>query len=269
MQTTLRPQTSDWEIYHRVSRTATYGFLAALPLILTYEALVVFANRDAVAQVRVGAEVWLKELIAVVGAPSLAAFGFVVIAVGAGIFWYERRKRIPIRSRYFVWMVLESAVYAVLVAIIVSGLVGAILTIAPLVPIGAEAVPTADLGPPTAALQAASKGNVILKLALSVGAGVYEELVFRVLLVGGLFLLMRLLIGGRGLAYGTAAVVGAFLFSLVHYLGPLGDVFAAGSFLFRFFFGLMLNLLFLLRGFGIAAWTHALYDVMVVLWFGG
>lgn len=263
MPTTLRPPTSDWETYHRVSRTATFGFLAALPLIATYELLVVFANRDAVAQVRVGAEVWLKQLIAVVGAPSLAAFGAALVAVGIGIAWAERHKRISLHPRYFIWMILESAVYAVLVAIIISGLVGAILTVAPWTAISSL----------FSVLTSPSPGrlgdDLILKLALSVGAGVYEELVFRVLLVGGLYLLMRKLIGRRGYAYAIAAVVGAFLFSLVHYLGPLGDILTAGSFLFRFFFGLMLNVLFLFRGFAVAAWTHALYDIMVVVWFDG
>lgn len=259
--TTLNPSTSDWDTYHRVSKSATYGFLASLPLIAIYELLVVFANRDAVSQVRVGAEVWLKQLIAVVGTPGLMAFGGILIAVGIGVFWYERRKHIPIRARYFVWMILESALYAVLVAIIISGLVNAIL---------ATWSWTAGPSPISHLLSPAPTGDdVILKLALSVGAGVYEELLFRVLLVGGLFLLIRKFVVGKGAAYATAAVIGAFLFSLVHYLGPLGDMLAAGSFLFRFFFGLMLNVLFLTRGFGIAAWTHALYDVMVVLWFGG
>jgi hypothetical protein len=54
------------------------------------------------------------------------------------------------------------------------------------------------------------------------------------------------------------------LFSGAHYVGPLGDSFALPSFTFRFLFGLALNVLFLWRGFGVAAWTHALYDVMVV-----
>lgn len=248
MPATMRPPT-DWDVYHRVSRTGTYSFLAALPLLLMYEVLIVLANRGDFSQVRVGAEVWLKHLLAILGNTGFVAFGAVVLAVGIGIFWAERKKHIPIRARYFVWMVLESAVYAVLVAIIVSGVVGAILTVA-----------LSGAPPP--------RGGLLLQLALSVGAGVYEELLFRVVLVGGLYLLARRLIGRKALAYGTAAVIGAFLFSLVHYLGPLGDPWAAGSFLFRFFFGLALNVLFLLRGFGIAAWTHALYDVMVVLWLG-
>ena len=58
--------------------------------------------------------------------------------------------------------------------------------------------------------------------------------------------------------------MGELAFSAVHYIGPLGDAFELPSFFFRFLFGLALNGLFLIRGFGVAAWTHALYDVLVV-----
>jgi membrane protease YdiL (CAAX protease family) len=108
-------------------------------------------------------------------------------------------------------------------------------------------------------------GDTWTRLALSIGAGVYEELVFRVILVGGLFAMLRRLVTDRLVAYVLAAVVGAAVFSVVHYVGTFGDVFTPASFTFRFFFGLALNGLFLWRGFGVAAWTHALYDVMLVL----
>ncbi|MEX0747957.1 MAG: CPBP family glutamic-type intramembrane protease [Rhodothermales bacterium] len=255
-------QTSqDWHTYHRVSRSGTYSFLAALPLILIYEILIVFTNGRAVSQVRVGAEVWLKQSLALVGSAGLAAFGAIVILVGIGIFYFERRRRIPLLPRYFAWMILESAVYAVLVAIIVSGLVGAVLTLTLQDGLLSHAAAMAPFGK----LQQAVSSSLRLQVALSVGAGVYEELVFRVLLVGGLYLLFRKLLTRRGHAYLAAALLGALIFSYVHYLGPLGDAFTIGSFLFRFFFGLVLNILFLLRGFGIAAWTHALYDIMLVL----
>ena len=70
---------------------------------------------------------------------------------------------------------------------------------------------------------------------------------------------------GQTAAYAIAAVLGALLFSFVHYIGAFGDPFALDSFAFRFLFGLALNVLFLLRGFGVAAWTHALYDVYFTL----
>ena len=50
-----------------------------------------------------------------------------------------------------------------------------------------------------------------------------------------------------------------------HYIGVLGDAFTLSSFTFRFLMGLALNLLFMVRGFGIAAMTHSLYDVYVTV----
>lgn len=233
-----------WKKYHNASRSATYGFLAALPLLVLYEFLIVFANRSAVAQVRVSSEMWLKQLLLAVGDHGLTAFGIAVLLAGIAVFWYDRKRKVPFQPRYFLWMFLESTLYAVLIAVIVSGLVYAIL------PALAQSGPAEGLA---------------MKLALSVGAGLYEELLFRVLLVGALFRMLRWFMGDRVLAYIIAAVAGAFLFSLVHYIGPLGDAFRLNSFLFRMLFGLALNVLFLVRGFGIAAWTHALYDVMAMV----
>jgi hypothetical protein len=233
---------SGWATYHRATRSATYGFLSALPLLVLYEVLIVFANSDAETPVRIGAELWLKSLLSTVGAAGHLAVGAVVLGIGIAVFVAERSRSIPLRMGYFCGLVAESALYAVLVAALVSRVVGLLFAAAPL-PVG----------------------DVWTQLALSIGAGLYEELVFRVLLVGGLAWLFRHLSSSDGGAYVAAAVLGALLFSAVHYIGALGDTFTAASFAFRFLFGLALNVLFLWRGFGVAAWTHALYDVFLVL----
>jgi membrane protease YdiL (CAAX protease family) len=232
---------SSWRTYHRATRSATYGFLSALPLFALYEAMIVLVNSDAVRTVRVGAGVLLKDLLAMTGASGGLILALLVVGGGVAAYLLDRRRSIPLRTRYFIALVGESAVYAVGVALVVSSLVGALFAAAP---------------PP--------EGALWTQLALSIGAGLYEELVFRVLLVGGLFLLFRALLETPTQAYLLAALLGAALFSLVHYVGPLGDPFALPSFTFRFLFGLALNALFLARGFGVAAWTHALYDVLVV-----
>ena len=46
--------------YFQASRTGTYGFLAALPLFLLYEVLILFVNGDEISQIRVGADLWIK-----------------------------------------------------------------------------------------------------------------------------------------------------------------------------------------------------------------
>ena len=242
-----RPGTS-WRDYHRVTRTATYSFLMALPLLLLYEGFILLVNRGQVMQVRISAEVWMKRVLPTLGATGLHVLAVVVVLLGIGVYLYERKKDIPIRTRYFGWMIGESAVYAVVLAFLVSTVIGMIFAAAPTT---------------LAAVQMAEQ-SVWTKLALSIGAGLYEELLFRVLLVGGLYLLLKKVLSQNTAAYVIAAVVGALLFSTVHYIGTLGDAFTLSSFMFRFLFGLALNVVFLVRGFGVAAWTHALYDVMIV-----
>jgi hypothetical protein len=63
----------------------------------------------------------------------------------------------------------------------------------------------------------------------------------------------------------VAVIVGALVFSAFHYIGPLGEPFRLESFVFRTLAGLAFSAMYLTRGFGITAWTHALYDVAVLL----
>ena len=249
--------------YAHATRTATYAFLASLPLFLLYEVGVVLANQGTVGgEIRVGADVWIKQALASLGVQGALLLGAVVIVIGGVVFWMERERRPPLEARYFGGIVVESLVYAVVLAFLVSGLVGAVFGAA--LGIAPEAAGGASGGVLLAAQSAMRQLSLPLQLALSIGAGLYEELVFRVLLVGGLFLVLKKLVADQRVAYAVAAVAGALVFSAVHYMGSLGDAFELSSFTYRFVFGLALNGVFLLRGFAVAAWTHALYDVLVV-----
>lgn len=242
---------SKWRAYHEVTRTATYGFLMALPLLVLYEGLILLANQGEIMQVRVGADVWVKRLLSVFGGAGLHILAVAVLLIGVFIYIRERRKRVPIRPQYFGWMIGESSVYAVFLAFVVSSIIGIIFFMAPVTvhPLLISQVSELGLG---------------MQLALSIGAGLYEELIFRVVLVGGMYFVLKKTMKQPNQAYIIAAVIGALIFSGVHYIGALGDPFTLSSFTFRFLFGLALNVVFLIRGFGVAAWTHALYDVMVV-----
>ena len=116
-----------------------------------------------------------------------------------------------------------------------------------------------------------ARGNPHLgaNLALSLGAGLYEELVFRMYLCGLLWLII-----GKGLAvpkfWATILVVllSAVLFSGYHYLG-YGEPFAWGRFVFRVMAGVYLAGLYMARGLGVTAGSHAIYDLIVVGLRGG
>ncbi len=101
-------------------------------------------------------------------------------------------------------------------------------------------------------------------VVLSLGAGIYEELVFRLIAFTALsFLLRDLFKFGSASSAVLMVVVSAFLFSLYHYLGT--EDFQLPSFAFRTVAGIYFGALFLTRGFGITAGAHAAYDVFVTL----
>jgi len=103
------------------------------------------------------------------------------------------------------------------------------------------------------------------KIVLALGAGVHEELFFRLALLGGLAFALRQLRAPRLLAVGTAFVISAALFSAAHHLGPYGDPISLGVFTYRFLAGILFGLIYWYRGFAVAVYTHALYDIYVMI----
>lgn len=233
--------------YWGAARQARYALLFALPLLLLYEGLSFAITQSAYAGVRNGADVLLKTLfVALGGTRGLAAFSLVLAGIGGWLVWRDwRRHPGPLSRQVFGLMFVESIVYAILLGGVVSTLTSILLS------------------PMLSAVQAAEPVRLSLasQLVLSLGAGIYEELLFRVLLVGALLALAHRFGWRRPAAVTFAIVTAALIFSAFHYIGPMGDPFALASFTFRAIAGLVLSGLYVARGFGIAAWSHALYDV--------
>jgi hypothetical protein len=236
--------------YLELTRSPTYSLLFAFPLLLLYEAGAVYIAQGNGAALRNGADVLLRTLLALGGVEGTLALTAMVAAGSLILIILDRRRvRRPLHVRHFAGMTMESAVYALLLGLVVGSATHWLLE--------------------TLSLSSGSGSFASLSLTeglvLSLGAGLYEELVFRVLLVGGIFAVLR----GSGLSKGQSGflsvVAASLLFSAFHYIGPYGDVWALPSFLFRFLAGVAFSVLFLARGFGITAWTHALYDVFIVV----
>jgi hypothetical protein len=103
----------------------------------------------------------------------------------------------------------------------------------------------------------------ISNLVLYCGAGIYEELVFRGFLLSVLIAVFRPVFTQQKVATTAAALLGALLFSMFHYIGSSGDAFSLGSFIQRTLAGLYFSILFVTRGFGVTAAAHAIYDILV------
>jgi hypothetical protein len=109
----------------------------------------------------------------------------------------------------------------------------------------------------------AGTGPWLDNAVLSLGAGVYEEFIFRLVLMTLISMLLHdLLIVHKSLSNLLMVLASAVLFSLYHYLGA--ESFQLRSFTFRTIAGIYFAGLFLTRGFGVTAGTHILYDIAIV-----
>jgi hypothetical protein len=239
--------------YLTASREPRYTVLFALPLLLLYEVSAALISGSAVHGVRNGADVMLKTVFIVLGGQAgLVVFGAVLIGAGAWIVWRDHRKRGGGRldKRIFLGSFAESLVYAAIFGQVVALLTAQLL-----------------YGPSLAMVQGTTMTTLPLgtQLVVSLGAGIYEELLFRVLLVSALLALGLKAGWSRPVSVAFAVIVGALIFAVFHYVGPYGDPLELSSFTFRTIAGLALSGLYVARGFGITAWTHALYDVGLAL----
>ena len=245
--------------YWHASRSPRYSLLFALPLLVAYELLAAALSSRADVAVRNGADVLLKTaFLAVAGDRGPIVFGAALIG---GSLWFVgrdwRARGAPDRPVFFAGMAAEAFALA-----LVTGVVVGVATTQLLGGFGVMSTALPALATEAGATLPAGR---LTGLMLSLGAGLYEELLFRVLLVTALAALARRALELKPVPAGAvAATVGALLFSAFHYVGPYGDPFELQSFTFRALAGLYFSALYLLRGFGITAWTHALYDVFIL-----
>jgi hypothetical protein len=218
-----------------------------LPLFLAYHLGVVFLP------VRNAADIVTKKLVEL-AADNLAAYGGLTLAIGVvfvGVLALLGRRH-ELRWQRFAWVLSEGIVYAIAMRLAAGYLVGKLRL-------------DAGAGP-----EAAAPLGVFAGVVLSLGAGFYEEIAFRVLLFGLGAKVLRLfaepIAEGRArlltLGWGLAA---AAAFSGWHYVGPLGDPFELRSFAFRAVCGVAFTLIYALRGFAPVVWTHVVYDVWVLV----
>jgi membrane protease YdiL (CAAX protease family) len=212
-----------------------------LPIFVVYHLGVIFLP------VRNAADPVTSELRAL-AKHSLPTYAAITLAIGAVfvavLFTMGRRQ--ALEPKRFVWLGVEGALYAVIMRLAGSYVVGSL-----------------RLGG-----GAAGEDSVFSSVVMALGAGFYEEIAFRVGIFGVGALVLRKLFGTGVKGFVLVAAWGvaeAIAFSAWHYTGALGDGWDAGSFVFRAVCGLVLTAIFAFRGFAPAVWTHAIYDLWVMV----
>ena len=112
----------------------------------------------------------------------------------------------------------------------------------------------------TASMGGTSSANRVVAF---IGAGVYEEVMFRLCLLPIGYAIFRAFEFPSKWAAGMAVFTTSLIFAFAHYVGPGADQFSMFSFTFRAIAGIFFAALFFIRGFGITVGSHAAYDLLV------
>ncbi len=272
-----RATTSQWLDFPRDSyleRTSrpVYALVFILPFLIFYELGTIFINTDVLSQtqIRVVAFVWLQELLRYLGlggkflwaAPAVVVI-IILLAyqlVSGKQWWVSFTDMLP--------MAIECVLLAIPLIVLslflhTSPATGnsAAVDVPAIVQCAAEQSAAMQKGP-----------TLLADIITGIGAGIYEELLFRLVLICALVLLFQDVLGwGKGNSIALAVLVSAALFAAHHHIDLLSgrpnqsDLFDWAKFIFRTIAGVYFAALFAIRGFGIAAGTHAFYDIIATL----
>src|SRR5262249_15038329 len=240
----------DRDDYWTLARQPLHCLLFLLPLLVIYEIGVDFVSAGTQEATRNGADHWMRSGLRMIGFRHPMLLPIVVIGLLTAWQFVGRYRWKPSPTTLF-GMLAESVLFGVCLVV-----VGQLQDLAFRSQLGRMAQ-----GPHSAV-------PLMLPSALPrvigyVGAGVYEEVLFRLCLVPVLYGLLRALLVPRKTAIVLTVAATSLLFSAAHYIGPAADEFTMYSFIFRATAGVFFAALFVTRGFGITVGSHAAYDLLV------
>ena len=228
--------------YWETTKSPYASVLLALPLLVCYEILLLLSDTGGAWQIRNAMDVWVRYVFqAFEIRPQHVTFVLIGILIGALVWLRLKKPEMGLPLNHVGILLLEAFIYSMVLGVLVNLLLY------------------------SSVLDLLIGNQTAQKLALSIGAGLYEEFVFRVLLLNGLFFGLHPILRSTVLTAVIAILSASFLFALAHYVGSLGDDFDLHSFLFRWVAGLLFTVLYFVRGFAVTAYTHAFYDIHVLL----
>jgi hypothetical protein len=215
----------------RPATWAGHGDLASslvliVPLLLAYQVGVLFAGHVN------GADVVTRALYGALGRTTYLVVQAVIAC--AFLVWIRRTQRGQTLELNIVGpVILEAAIYALtlgaLISLVIDRLLGLGIT-----------------------------GGLVIN---ALGAGVYEELVFRLGLFGGLVALLAR--EPSRVTVVIALIASSIVFSAAHHLGAHGEPWTAHAFAFRCLAGVVFGLIFWFRSLAHAVYAHTFYDLLV------
>lgn len=244
----MHDRTAEPPAYWDDARRPLTSLVFLLPWIVVYEVGVLMLGSSRPDDLRNGADYWMRNWLSATGTGQVLVLPLLVVLILLGWHLFQRHSW-QIRPETQVGMLAESLLLA-------TGLIA----VGQLHDVIFRALQPVE--PPLLTIATATGGSLTAAVTF-IGAGVYEEVMFRLLLVPAAFLVFRMFEFPARWAAVMAAVSTSFLFALAHHIGPTADAFHLFAFSFRAAAGCFFAAVFFLRGFGITVGCHALYDLLV------
>ncbi len=236
------PAGAEWS-YWSATRRPLPCLVFILPILVTYEVGVAWFG-GAASGWRAGADAWIRQGLTALGVTDRLFLPLALALILVG--WQAiDAGRWRFRPGILAGMAVES---------LVLGL--ALIGLSRLVDLGfARLDPPLPLanGPPHPASP----------LIGYLGAGLYEETLFRLILIPVFYGALRVFQMPVLAANTLAVTASALLFSLAHHAGSPGEAFTWFAFIFRWLAGVFFAWVFVARGFGVAVGAHSAYDILV------
>ena len=232
--------------YFSLSKNDFYSIIVIAPLIILYQILGFFNNYHSNLIVKNSADVFIKYFFQYLSV-EYASFIYLACFIAIAIFIIFNNKKLFISSEiklsFLFGMILESLLHSLSLLVVMS-------LIYKLLPLGLFLF----------------NNEVMEGIYLSIGAGIWEELLFRyVLIFSLLFIFSKIMYDLSMISYIIIIAFSSALFSYYHFIGMPSELISFSIFIYRFIAGTILSVIFIFRGLGIAVYTHTFYDLYLVI----
>ena len=229
--------------YFSNTKNILVSLISIFPFVFLYEIICFFYFKDKTYQIRNSADVIIRDFFSLFGSLSDEIYSITLFAILLFIYFINKNnsKKISINYKYLLIMFIEGIILGFLLLLLLNDI--SIFYIS----------------------ETLYQSNLLLNLYLCIGAGIWEEILFRLLLLSSLYRIIKGLFKKQDiLALCLSIFLSSILFSSFHYIGSNADIFNVNTFFIRMFAGVFLGLLYYYRGFGVTVISHISYDFILV-----
>ena len=228
--------------YFQYSKNILSSLLFIFPLIILYEFIAFFKFNNTDIIIRNTADTILRDFIRLFSDNVFLIQSIIILFFLISYYIYNNKIKNShtFNIKYFSFMYIEGFLYGLLLVYVLNGL------------------------NVFARLDTFQYNDYIISFYLCLGAGIWEEILFRLIIFNLIMYLASYLSNNNFLPLLLSIFISSIIFSLFHYIGTFSDTFSLYSFIIRFVGGVYLALIYYYRGIGIAMFSHFIYDFLIV-----